>query len=166
MALVHETFPDRPFQKFYARPVEIARIYNDDWTAVDSQPLPRHRLEQFFKRAASAGQCDDRIDFLDHQSLAFVHVPSEDQFAESAMRPFQVGHELGNHSDHAPACTQCAIREVAHRPLAAAPEHQGDSRLGNYPAELVGRPMVKGIATAARCAIDTDAFYLHDLDRS
>src|SRR5215467_12499575 len=155
VALVHETFRDRPFQKCYARPVEIAGIYDDDCTAGDSQPLPRHRLEQFFKRAAAAWECDDRVDFLDHQSLAFMHVPGEDQFAESAVGPFQVGHELRNHADHAPACTQRAIREVAHRSLAAAPEHQGDSCLGNYPAQLVGGPMVRGIATAARCAIDT-----------
>src|SRR5215831_18950896 len=95
-----------------------------------------------------------------------MHVPGEHQFVKSAVGPFQVGHELRNHPDHAPAGTQGSVREVAHRPLGAAPENQGNARLGDYPAELLGRPVVGGIAAAARCAIDTDAFYLHDRDRS
>src|SRR5712692_1766110 len=103
MPLVHEAPLDAALEQPNAVREETERVDQDYRTAVQPEPLPGDRFEQFLERAASSWHRDHRIDFVDHKPLSLVQIVHDDQFAESAMAPFEVVHEAGQHSDYASA---------------------------------------------------------------
>ena len=105
---------------------EAVDIGQQDRLAVPSELLPGELLDQFLQRADPAGQGDERIRSLEHQSLALMHVARDDHLLHARQRMFTRGQEVRNDAGDGAAVVEDGCRDGAHQADRAAAIDQPD----------------------------------------
>ena len=117
----HEMFVDSTAEHLEQGVVVAAGIEQDDGMKVEPQLFPRNGFQQFFQRAAAAGQGDDGIGEVGHALFAAVYVGGDYEFFEAGVVPPVVVHELRNDSRDFASLLHHGIGQRAHESLSAGP---------------------------------------------
>ncbi len=126
---------------------------------LDLELVPGQHLKKLVGRAEAAGQGDEGVGQLGHQSLALVHVGDDAHVGHLGMGQFPLHQDLRNDADHLAALFEHAVGQDAHQTDVAAPEHQAEPLPAQLPPQFAGRVGIDRSPAAARTTENTDALH-------
>lgn len=131
----HEMFVDSTAEHLEQGVVVAAGVEQDDGMKVEAQLFPRNGFQQFFQRAAAAGQGDDSVGEGEHRTLAFVHVGHDAQFGQAGVLPSPFYHETGYDSGDLASGSQGGIAHGGHEAHAAGAIDHADAAAAQQSAQ-------------------------------
>ena len=161
MRLADEVFGDGVVEEGEEGVVETGDVQQAVGFAVKAELRPGEDFGEFLEGAEAAGQGDEGIRQLGHESLALVHGGDDAEVFESAVRNFFGNKGLGYDADDFATAGKHGVGDGSHQSDASTAVNEADSAAGEKGAHVPRGVGVRGLGAAIGAAINAKTFDGH-----
>jgi hypothetical protein len=128
---------------------------------VNPQLRPRQHLQEFLRRAQTAGQRHEGVARVGHTRLALMDVRDHLEVREPGVRDLVRQHAARHHTRHRAAGGKGRVGHGAHQPDAGTAVDHAQARFGEGAAEFGGGPHMTGPVAGGGPAEDGHRRHAH-----